>query len=211
MIAYKFLESGRVAKFSGRVWPEPESREWLESEGQLVACRNGVHACRVGDLPYWLGPELWKVELDGKIEPSELKLVAQRGRLLERIDEWNAELRRAFAEECVRRVAMHAATELRSADLPDEGNALERAAELDAIAVAAKAAVEAAEKADARVAERVAGYAADAVEWATAYPPSGVAFVAAHAAAARSARGPDPFATERAQQARWLRERLELS
>jgi hypothetical protein len=106
---------------------------------------------------------------------------------------------------------MHAAAELGRADLADDGNALERAGELEAIAVAARAAVGAAEKADAAAAERLAGFAADAVEWATAYPPSGVAFVAAHAAAARSAAGPDAFAAERAEQARWLRERLELS
>src|SRR6187402_1852849 len=114
MIAYKFLVSGRVAQFSGREWPEDG---WLEAEGPLVPCRNGVHACRIEDLPYWLGPELWEVELGGDVLRGELKLVAERGRLRRPIEAWNEEARSAFADECVRRVAKHAANELRDAGL----------------------------------------------------------------------------------------------
>ena len=209
MIAYKFLASGRVAQFSGREWPE---EGWVEAEQPLVPCRSGVHACRLEDLPYWLGPELWEVELDGKVLAGELKLVAERGRLRRPIEEWDEAARSAFADECVRRVAKHAADELRDAGLEDEAAALAAAPDLDAIAAAADAAAKAAEAAGARVAERLAGYASDAVGWATSYPPSGVAYVAAHAAAARSSgAGSDPFAAERAEQARWLAARLGLS
>jgi hypothetical protein len=48
-------------------------------------CRVGVHACRIGDLPFWVGfGELWEIELDGRIEDDERKLVATRGRLVRR-------------------------------------------------------------------------------------------------------------------------------
>lgn len=209
MIAYKFLAGERVARFSGLAWP---ATEWVEAEGPLDECRNGIHACRIEDLPYWLDSELWEVELQGRIIAGELKLVAERGRLVRLIEEWNEALRREFAAECVRRVAMHAADELRDAGLDDEADALARARDRDSIARAATSAVTAAYRVDARVAERLAGYAADAVEWSTEYSPSSVAYVAAHTAAARSnGGGGDPFEEERREQARWLAERLGLS
>ena len=66
MIAYKFLRPERVGPFSGMQWPAPGV--WLESEA-VEACRAGIHACRLGDLPFWLGlGDLWETELDGQIE-----------------------------------------------------------------------------------------------------------------------------------------------
>ena len=62
MKAYKFLRAGRVGAFSGEAWPEDGI---IEVDGPLEECRNGVHACRADDLPYWLDDELWEVELDG--------------------------------------------------------------------------------------------------------------------------------------------------
>ena len=55
-------------------------------------------------LPYWLNWELWRVELDGEIEQGETKLVAERGRLLARVDAWDAELQDAFCRACSERV-----------------------------------------------------------------------------------------------------------
>lgn len=86
MIAYKFLDEGRVARFTRFRWPEGE---WVEAEA-VVPCRSGVHACRVRDLPFWLGRELWEVELDGDVREDERKVVALRGRLTRRIDAWDA-------------------------------------------------------------------------------------------------------------------------
>ncbi len=77
MIAYKFLQAGRVAPFSGVTWPE-DGVYVDATEGPLAACRNGVHGCRVRDLPYWLDDELWEIELDGEVVEDELKLVARR-------------------------------------------------------------------------------------------------------------------------------------
>jgi hypothetical protein len=97
MIAYKILATGRVAPFSRFRWPEAE---WLEAEA-VEACRSGVHACRARDLPYWLGEELWEIELDGEIVEHERKVIAGRGRLVRRIPEWNEELLRAFTASCL--------------------------------------------------------------------------------------------------------------
>jgi hypothetical protein len=96
MIAYKVLDSGTVAPFSRHPWPEGE---WVEAEA-VEPCRSGIHACRPSDLPYWLGPELWEIELDGDVVEGERKVVARRGRLIRRISAWNDELLRAFTASC---------------------------------------------------------------------------------------------------------------
>ncbi len=97
MIAYKFLGEGRVAPFSGLTWPDPG--EWLEVE-TVNPCRARVRACRIAQLPYWLRPELWEVELDGELVEGELMLVAPRGRLVHRVEAWNRNTERQFGEAC---------------------------------------------------------------------------------------------------------------
>jgi hypothetical protein len=99
VIAYKFLDAGAVGPFTGFRWPVDE---WVEADG-VDLCSEGIHACRVRDLPVWLGRELWEIELDGNVVEQELKLVAPRGRLLRRIDEWNDDVAREFGLFCARR------------------------------------------------------------------------------------------------------------
>ena len=99
MIAYKFLNGGRVAPFTGFAWPVDE---WVEADG-VEACRGGIHACGLFDLPIWMGEELWEIELDGEVIELDRKLVAARGRLLRRVPEWNAGLLEAFGHFCARR------------------------------------------------------------------------------------------------------------
>jgi hypothetical protein len=99
VIAYKFLDAGAVGPFTGFRWPVDE---WVEADG-VDLCSEGIHACRVRDLPVWLGRELWEIELDGNVVEQELKLVAPRGRLLRRIDEWNDDVAREFGRFCARR------------------------------------------------------------------------------------------------------------
>ncbi|WP_437730542.1 hypothetical protein [Sorangium sp. So ce1335] len=64
-------------------------------------CSRGVHACLPADLPYWLAPELYVMELGGEVARTELKLVAPRGRLLGRIGGWTAERARELAVAAV--------------------------------------------------------------------------------------------------------------
>ena len=53
VIAYKFLDEGAVGPFTGFRWP---AREWVDAAG-VDPCLEGIHACRVRDLPVWLGRE----------------------------------------------------------------------------------------------------------------------------------------------------------
>jgi len=90
--AYKFLGDGSVSPFAGFRWPVGE---WVEATA-ADPCRRGIHACRVQDLPFWLGRELWEIELDGGIVVHERKIVAPRGRLVRRLTDWNRELLEEF-------------------------------------------------------------------------------------------------------------------
>jgi len=99
--AYKFLSGGRRAPITGFRWPESG---WVEANGPLEHCRCGVHACRVEHLPHWIGPELWELELDGEVIEAADAVIASRGRLVRRVDEWSAGAAKDFAETCARRV-----------------------------------------------------------------------------------------------------------
>jgi hypothetical protein len=100
VIAYKFLDEGRIGPFTRFVWPE---QEWVAA-GAAQPCRVGVHACRVEHLPLWLGHELWEVELDGEVVEQERKLVAERGRLVRRVTDWDDGSAAAFGEYCAMRI-----------------------------------------------------------------------------------------------------------
>ena len=202
MIAYKFLADGQVGPFSGARWPA--AGEWLQATGGGRACERRVHACRVEDLPEWMDHELWRVELDGDVLVDCGKLVADRGRLVERVAAWDAGLMARFAEACALR-ARDAALTVLAAGPARETLAACDSAELLAAAVAALDGLDAG-------ATRAAGYAGDAarhVLGARAEPatsPTHAAvngFIAAHAAAFAE----DDLAAverERAWQAAWI-------
>jgi hypothetical protein len=99
MTAYKFLEEGAVSPFAGFHWG---IGEWVEATSADV-CRRGIHACRIGDLPFWLGPELWEIELDGEVVDHGRKVVAPRGRLTRRIEGWNDQARAEFGASVLAR------------------------------------------------------------------------------------------------------------
>lgn len=99
-LAYKFTRPGARSPFSGFMWPVGE---WVEVEGEVELCRNGIHACRPEALSRWLDDELWLVELEEvEIEEDGL-LAARRGRLVSRIEAWNAEAALELARWCVQR------------------------------------------------------------------------------------------------------------
>jgi hypothetical protein len=100
--ALKFLRDGRVAPYTGFRWP---LGEWVES-ASADPCRDGVHALRAKDLPYWLGRELWEIELDGDVVEQERKVVASRGRLVRRVEAWTPALLDEFADDLLRRTRL---------------------------------------------------------------------------------------------------------
>jgi hypothetical protein len=102
VIAYKFLRADGTSVFTGFRWELPNGgpAHWVDA--RIEPCRSGIHACRVSDLPLWVGRDLWEVELRGEIAEQRSKLVASCGRLLRRIEAWNGELRHAYTRMCAR-------------------------------------------------------------------------------------------------------------
>jgi hypothetical protein len=102
MRAYKFLRQDGINLLTGFRWPVGD---WVEAQGPLAWCANGVHACRVVDLAHWLGQDLWLMELDGETLAAPDAIIARRGRLVERIGAWSGGVAQEFADSCARRAA----------------------------------------------------------------------------------------------------------
>jgi hypothetical protein len=102
MIAYKFLRSDGSSVFTGFDWPLPSDGPGAWVEAPIEPCRSGIHACRATHLPHWAGRALYAIELGGRIVEDGDKLLAERGRLLERIDAWD-EQRDAYTRMCADR------------------------------------------------------------------------------------------------------------
>ena len=134
MLAYKFLRAGAVGPFSGFPWPRPGPDgpgPWVEAAPFRGTCGAGIHGCDADHLVYWLDRELWLVELDGEVAVADKKLIAPRGRLIRRLEVWDATLARALADACITR-----ARELADA-AAGEGAALARGYLDDAIVYSA--------------------------------------------------------------------------
>jgi hypothetical protein len=99
-VAYKFTRACARSPFTGFQW---SPGEWVETEGDVGLCTNGIHACRAEALPRWIDEELWRVEIQDVQEEYEDVVVARRGRLVERIAGSNADTARDLARSCVMR------------------------------------------------------------------------------------------------------------
>ena len=214
MLAYKFTRPGGQGPFSGFRWPLPQAGErgdWVRAPAADV-CVQGIHACRAEQLPHWLGPELWVVELAGQVVESPHKLVAPAGRLVRRVPGWPA-AERAFAQDCAVRTLDLAVRALRDAGHGAHAEAAARASHsADLLAVADAVGGDAAP-----LVATLVGYAADcALDIDNGYFAM-CAYVAATAFANHctgdvvqdmSSRG---WVQERARQAHWLIAALDLS
>jgi hypothetical protein len=105
---YKFLARGAKGPFSGFAWPCPRegaAGAWVQTEGSLLLCRNGVHVCRAQDLAHWLHDELWETERDGDELPGLDCVVVRRARLVRRIEAWDEDGGARFGEACIAHAA----------------------------------------------------------------------------------------------------------
>jgi hypothetical protein len=116
--------------FSGFEWPLPNGGpgEWVDAK--VEPCRSGIHACRLSDLPLWVGRELYEVELDGEIAEQPMKVVASRGRLLRRIEAWDDDARDAYTRMCADRAVHDVVAGPRAGDAREAEPHVERVARL---------------------------------------------------------------------------------
>jgi hypothetical protein len=199
VIAYKFLDEGAVAPFTRIRWTPGVWMETVESREGF-----GIHACRAPDLAWWIGAELWRVELSDPVRERYTQVEASRGKLIDRVAGWSASTRREFGVHCVMRTRDLAAEALHRLGLADLAKRLEGAATLELLREATAVPL------PAGFAGEMMGYAQNAC---LAFIHTGnsaeSSFIASIAAAA--ARGDaSAFAEERSRQSRWLAELLEL-
>ena len=125
MLAYAFLSTGTVEPLSGFVWPRPNDGDqgpWVDAD---TAPSEALRGCLARDLPYWPDDELWNIELAGTLAEREHVLVAERARLLGRIDSWSDPLAWEFVGACARRAARRAAAALHEDGRADAAARLE--------------------------------------------------------------------------------------
>ncbi len=205
---YKFLAAGSRGPLTGYAWPVPAGAApgpWVVAPGEPDVCRNGLHACRPAQLPFWLHDELWEVELGDPVLEHAGVLVGGRARLLHRLGGWDRSTALDFARACVWRARRRAVAALRAAGRTADADGLEQAADLDEVTARAESA------AAGGPASLAAGYLRDAVAFSVTSPVT-AGFIAARLA--RAAERTDPegaAASERAEQARWLTDRLQLT
>ena len=84
--------------------PVPPDGEWLVHEGELIMCESGFHASErlIDALSYAPGLTICRVEVDGEIFHDDDKLVAEKRKILWRVD--GEQALRAFARWCALQV-----------------------------------------------------------------------------------------------------------
>lgn len=97
LTSFTFTRSGARCPFTDRVWPGDGG--WLAD----------ARATSAEHLPVWIAAELWRVELAGRISTPSAQTLGERGRLLERIDAWDAVAAEEFVAGCRLMTLRHAA------------------------------------------------------------------------------------------------------
>ena len=203
MRAWKFLDVGQVAPFGGHTWPAPGPTgpgAWVRFAGREI------FACRVDDLPWWIAPELWEVELEAPIRALETQVAAAGGRLVRRVTGWDPSTLRAYGVACAERARDLAVEALGRDGRVEEAQALARARSMLELSRVARGF---AGDAKVRVSSNLAGFVAESSMRASEGLAAAAANIAANAAVI--AHGdPSAFPRERQWQARWIAEHAGL-
>lgn len=202
MRAYKFLDAHGKGPFTGFAWVPGR---WVEAAG-AAPCDDGVHGCTVDDLSHWLSASLWELELDGAVVHSRHKVVGSRGRLVRRIDDYEAAVRELAVVGAWR--CRDRAVGVLDGELAGRFAAASTLDELLALG---------GDVDDSTFERTAAALAVDAAHFAIHGKPAQSPFVAA-CSAGHVAAGPEGdrdrydegYAAERAFQSSWLAERLSL-
>ena len=204
MRAWKFLESGRIAPFGGHVWPTPAGGvpgEWRRFPGREV------FACRIVDLPWWIAPELWEIELEAPVRALDTQLAAHAGRLIRRVVAWDSAVLRAYGVACAERARGLAVEALTRDGRVEEAQALTRARSMLELSRVARGFCADARQ---RVSSNLAAYVAESSMRASESAAAAAANIAANATVA-ALGDPTAFDRERQWQAQWISERAGLS
>jgi hypothetical protein len=206
MVYYKVLAADGCSPIHGGKgkWFLPKEKgpgEWMPAV-KPVLCESGYHFVTLDQLPKWIGPTIYEVEVRGEVLSAQDKGVATQARLIRRMDTWNEKTLRLFAADCAEHVLGIYEKQYPKDERPrkaiqaarDFANGLIDANAAKAAKAAAKAARYAAHDAAAN-AVYAAAYAANAAAYAAnanaaayaAYAAAAYANAAAYAANANAA------------------------
>jgi hypothetical protein len=205
---YKFLDSAARTPFVGFAWPQPHAGHggWVVPGHPAADSTDGSRVCRVEQLPHWIADELWVVETDGRVQERGVETVAERVRLVGRVEGWHAATARDWAAAAAWRARDDVAARLVDQGHPDGAAELRAGVTLSGLATRAYA-VSVGPGLPPALADAVGvlaelGYESEHARVATALLSSAVAIAGWDA---------DRQAAERRWQARWLAARLGLA
>jgi len=105
---YKVLdEKGRAFHGGHGKWHLPSGKrpgKWMPEIKDIVPCQRGYHVVTLAQLPQWLGPALYEVEVRSERIDQDDKIVVSQARLVRRVTTWHERTARLFACDCAERV-----------------------------------------------------------------------------------------------------------
>ena len=109
MTYYKVLAADGVSSYHGGLgkWFIPKGKrigKWMPAIKDIQPCIRGYHFVNIEQLPQWLGPTLYEIEVRGQIIHQADKSVAEQARLIRKVETWNDKTLRLYAADCAERV-----------------------------------------------------------------------------------------------------------
>ena len=105
---YKVLASDGTPCHGGSgKWFMPKGKrpgKWMPAIKDIQPCARGYHFVNLEQLPAWLGPTLYEVEVRGQVTHLADKSVAEQARLIRKVEIWNDKTLRLFAADCAEHV-----------------------------------------------------------------------------------------------------------
>ena len=109
MTYYKVLAADGVSPQHGGSgkWFIPKGKrmgKWMPAIKDIQPCARGYHFVNIEQLPQWIGPTLYEIEVRGQVIHEADKSVAEQARLIRKVETWNAKNLRLYAADCAKRV-----------------------------------------------------------------------------------------------------------
>ena len=97
----KFLDRNGRGPCSGWQWPVGK---WVEVDGDLEICRNGLHVTTVENAVRWLDARCHPVEIRGDQIAEQDKVCVRAAKLGPAFDTWNERMCQLFVADCAEHV-----------------------------------------------------------------------------------------------------------
>jgi hypothetical protein len=217
MTYYKVLAADGISPQHGGSgkWFIPKGKrigKWMPAIKDIQPCERGYHFVNIEQLPQWIGPTLYEIEVRGQVIHEADKSVAEQARLIRKVETWNDKNLRLYAADCAKRILGLYEKQYPKDDRPRKAIQATRDFAYGLITKDAAYAAAAAAYVAADAAAAYAAYAAAAAAYAAAYAAyaaAAAAYAAAYAAyAAADAAANAAYTAAAAAEREWQCKRL---